>query len=135
MRQSLISVLLLSLLLAPVRGQTGPQITQSSVAGGGGVSTHGALRVEGIIGQSSAGASSGGTFILQGGFYAPGPGPSVLSVVRTSASPATQNSSVGYAVTFDEPVTGVDDTDFQLTTTGLDAASVTNETGSGAPHA
>jgi hypothetical protein len=134
MRQSLISVLLLSLLLAPVRGQTGPQITQSSVAGGGGVSTQGTLRVEGIIGQSSAGASSGGTFTLQGGFYAPGRGPSVLSVVRTSTSPATQNSSVGYAITFDEPVTGIDAADFQLTTTGLSGASVTNVTGSGATY-
>ena len=134
MRHSLISVLLLSLLLSPARGQSGPQVTQSSVAGGGGVSTQGTLRVEGIIGQSSAGASSGGTFTLNGGFYAPGQGPSVLSVVRTSASPATQNSSVGYAVTFDEPVTGVDAADFQLTTTGLNGASVTGVSGSGATY-
>jgi hypothetical protein len=134
MRQSLITVLLLSFLLAPVRGQTGPQITQSSVAGGGGVSTQGTTRVEGAIGQSSAGASSGGTFTLRGGFFAPGRGPSVLSIVRTSASLATQNSSVGYAVTFDEPVTGVDAADFQLTTTGLTGASVMNVTGSGATY-
>jgi hypothetical protein len=134
MRQSLITILLLSLLLAPARGQTGPQITQSSIAGGGGVSTQGTLRVEGTIGQSSAGASSGGTFTLDGGFFAPGQGPSVLSVARTSANPSTQNSLVGYAVTFDEPVTGVDAADFHLTTTGLNGASVTSVMGSGAVY-
>ncbi|HVF56866.1 MAG TPA: hypothetical protein VM934_11995 [Pyrinomonadaceae bacterium] len=134
MRRSLITVLLLSLLIAPARGQSGPQLTQSTVAGGGGVSTQGSLRVEGTIGQTSAGASSGGTFTLYGGFFAPGQGPSVMSVVRASANPATQNSSVGYLVTFNEPVTGVDATDFQLTTTGLTGASVMGVTGAGAAY-
>jgi hypothetical protein len=134
MRHSLIALLLLSLLLSPARGQTGPQLTQSVVAGGGGVSTQGSLRVEGTVGQSSAGASGGGTYTLYGGFFAPAKGPSVLTVSRASANPATQNSSVSYAVTFDEPVTGVDATDFQLTTAGLTGAAVTGVAGVGASY-
>ena len=131
---SLIAILLLSLLIAPARAQSGPQITQSSVAGGGGVSTQGSLRVEGVVGQSSAGPSSGGSFTLYGGFFAPGAGPFVLSVARASANPTVQNTTVGYTVTFNSPVTGVDASDFQLTTAGLGGASVTGVTGSGATY-
>jgi hypothetical protein len=134
MRHSLVTVLLLSLLLAPARGQTTPQLTQSSVAGGGGVSAQGSTRVEGIVGQPSAGASSGGTFTIYGGFYAPGQGPSVQTVARASANPATQNTSVSYAVTFNESVMGVDATDFHLTTSGLTGANVTGVTGAGATY-
>jgi hypothetical protein len=134
MRQSIVAVLLLSLLLAPARGQTTPQLTQSSVAGGGGVSAQGSLRVEGTVGQPSAGASSGGAFTLYGGFYAPAPGPSVLTVARASANPTVQNSSVSYAVTFSAPVTGVDASDFQLTTAGITGASITGVSGTGAAY-
>ncbi|HEX8351801.1 MAG TPA: Calx-beta domain-containing protein [Pyrinomonadaceae bacterium] len=134
MRHSLITLLLLSLLLAPARGQTTPQLTQSAVAGGGGVSTQGSLRVEGAVGQPSAGASTGGAFTLYGGFFAPGQGTSVLSVARASANPAVQNSSVGYTVTFNSPVTGVDAADFMLTTAGVTGASVTGVTGAGATY-
>jgi hypothetical protein len=134
MRHSLIAVLLLSLLVTPARAQVGPQVTQSSVAGGGGVSSQGSLRVEGVIGQPSAGSSSGGSFTLYGGFFAPGAGPSVLSVARASANPTVQNTTVGYTVTFDAPVTGVDASDFQLTTANLGGAGVTGVSGSGATY-
>ncbi|MET0624586.1 MAG: Calx-beta domain-containing protein [Pyrinomonadaceae bacterium] len=134
MRHSLIAVLLLSLLVTPARAQSGPQVTQSSVAGGGGVSTQGPTRVEGVIGQSSAGSSSGGSFTLYGGFFAPGAGASVLTIARASANPTVQNTSVGYTVTFSSPVTGVDASDFQLTTAGLSGAGVTGVTGSGATY-
>lgn len=134
MRHSLIAVLLLSFLITPARAQSGPQLTQSSVAGGGGVSAQGSLRVEGVIGQSSAGSSSGGSFTLHGGFFAPGAGPSVVSITRASANPTVQNSTVGYNVTFDAPVTGVDASDFQLTTASLGGAGVTGVTGSGATY-
>jgi hypothetical protein len=134
MRHSLIALLLLSLLVTPARAQVGPQLTQSSVAGGGGVSSQGPLRVEGVIGQSSAGTSSGGSFTLHGGFFAPGAGPSVLSVASASANPTVQNTTVGYNVTFDVPVTGVDAADFQLTTASLSGASVTGVTGSGTTY-
>ncbi|HEX8146090.1 MAG TPA: hypothetical protein VF591_02715 [Pyrinomonadaceae bacterium] len=166
MRHSLITVLLLSLLLAPVRGQSGPPRTRSSVSGGGvrvkgparvaaaaGQSSGGTFTLEGSIGQSSASAaggtyglqgaigqplagasSGGGTFTLQGGSLAAPSVPFVQAVARASANPAIQNSSVGYTVTFSAAVTGVDTTDFQLTTAGLTGAAVTGVTGSGATY-
>lgn len=134
MRRYLRAVLILSLLLAPARAQTGPQLTQSNVAGGGGVSAQGLTRVEGTVGQASAGAASGGTFGLYTGFYAPDPAPHVVSVVRAGASPANPNSAVGYAVTFSESVTGVDASDFKLTTSNLSGAGVTGVSGAGSTY-
>lgn len=58
------------LLTVSTQGQTGPQQTQSVVAGGGGTSTSGSLRVDGTIGQSVTSASSGGAFTLESGFWA-----------------------------------------------------------------
>ncbi|HEX7312956.1 MAG TPA: Calx-beta domain-containing protein [Pyrinomonadaceae bacterium] len=133
-RHLLATAIILSLLTAPARAQTGPQLTQSSVAGGGGVSTQGSTRVEGVVGQASAGTSSGGSFTLDGGFFAPGTGPSVQTILRVSANPAVQNSTVGYVITFNVPVTGVDASDFQLTTSGLTGAAVTGVTGSGTTY-
>ena len=68
MSRYLIALLFLSLLFAPARGQTGPQLTQSVVAGGGGVSTAGTRRLEGTIGQGVAASSGGGGYTLDGGF-------------------------------------------------------------------
>jgi hypothetical protein len=60
--------------------------------------------------------------------------PGVLSSVRADPNPTTA-ASVNFTVTFSEPVTGVDVTDFALTTTGTIAgASVTNVSGSGASY-
>jgi autotransporter-associated beta strand protein len=59
--------------------------------------------------------------------------PVVQSVVATAANP-TNAATVTYAVTFSEAVTGVDATDFALTTTGLSGASVTGVAGSGATY-
>ncbi|MFZ5912436.1 MAG: choice-of-anchor X domain-containing protein [Chloroflexota bacterium] len=49
--------------------------------------------------------------------------PNVVSSVRASVSP-TNYYSVDYTVTFSEPVTGVDASDFALTTDGLSGAEV-----------
>ena len=69
MRHHLKAVFLLLLLLAaPAAAQVGPEVSQSVVAGGGGVSTQGSIRLDGTIGQGSAGTSSGGTFSLAAGF-------------------------------------------------------------------
>jgi hypothetical protein len=57
----------------------------------------------------------------------------VSSVVRNGASP-TNASSVGFTVTFSEPVTGVDASDFALTTTDLTGASIAGLTGSGTTY-
>jgi hypothetical protein len=104
MRRYLRAVLILSFLSAPARAQTGPQLTESNVAGGGGVSTQGSLRLEGAIGQASAGTSSGGTFNLNGGFFTPQQSPSVVRANDAAASePAAGTSQMLFTVTLDSP--------------------------------
>ena len=57
--------------------------------------------------------------------------PSVNNVVRADGNP-TNTSSIDFTVTFSDAVTGVDDADFELTTTGVvSGASVTGVSGSG----
>jgi hypothetical protein len=52
--------------------------------------------------------------------------PTVLSIIRTSTNP-TSAANVDFKVTFSEAVTGVDETDFYLTTTGeIGGAAVTS---------
>ncbi|HXA18384.1 MAG TPA: lamin tail domain-containing protein [Thermoanaerobaculia bacterium] len=53
--------------------------------------------------------------------------PTVLSSLRANGNP-TGAASVGFTVTFSEPVTSVDTADFSLTTTGLTGTSVTTVT-------
>ncbi len=57
----------------------------------------------------------------------------VSSILRSNPSP-TNASSVNYSVIFTESVTGVDVTDFSLTTAGIAGAAVTTVTGSGANY-
>jgi beta-lactamase superfamily II metal-dependent hydrolase len=59
--------------------------------------------------------------------------PSVSSVVRASANP-TNAASVNYTVTFSQSVTGVDATDFTLTSTGVTSPSVGTVSGSGTTY-
>jgi len=59
--------------------------------------------------------------------------PSVLLLVRADADP-TNASSVTFTVTFDANVTGVDATDFALTTAGLSGVAVTGVSGSGTTY-
>src|SRR5262249_7363367 len=61
--------------------------------------------------------------------------PTVASIVRSSPTNAITNvANVQFAVTFSEPVSGVDASDFVLTTTGVFGANVTNVSGSGASY-
>ena len=57
--------------------------------------------------------------------------PVVLSSVRTDTNPPPA-ANVGFTVTFSKPVTGVDLTDFKLTTAGVTGAWINNLSGSGA---
>jgi len=57
--------------------------------------------------------------------------PSVVSVVRASADPTTENTVVDFNVTFSESVTGVDSPDFAVNAPGGTGAAVTNVAGSG----
>lgn len=59
--------------------------------------------------------------------------PSVSSIVRAHADPINA-VTVEFTVTFDEDVVGVDASDFVLTTTGVNGASLSNATGSGATY-
>jgi hypothetical protein len=59
--------------------------------------------------------------------------PTVTSITRLNPSP-TYLASVHFTVTFSEAVTGVDVTDFSLTTTGITGASVTGVSGSGSVY-
>ena len=56
--------------------------------------------------------------------------PSVTSIIRAGSNP-TNATSVDFTVTFSEPVTGVDNSDFSLTTSGVAGALVSGVTGSG----
>ncbi len=67
---------------------------------------------------------------LRNGFLLLVPGPSVLSINRSVPNP-TNASSVNFTVAFSESVTGVDTSDFTLTTTGVTGASITSVNGSG----
>jgi DNA/RNA endonuclease G (NUC1) len=59
--------------------------------------------------------------------------PAVQSVTRANSNP-TNASSVDFTVTFSQGVTGVDASDFALTTTGVSSPSITNVAGSGAVY-
>ncbi len=92
------------------------------------------LSGNGTLGISIAAGTARDTF----GNSAPAAGPSatfvvdtvapfVSSIVRAAANP-TKAANVTFTVTFSESVTGVDVTDFALTTTGLSGASVSSVT-------
>jgi len=59
--------------------------------------------------------------------------PDVISITRANPNP-TNLSSVNFTVIFSENVTGVEVGDFELTTTGVTSASITNVAGSGATY-
>jgi len=86
------------LLTVSTQAQTGPQQTQSVVAGGGGASTSGSLRVDGTIGQSVTSASSGGAFTLESGFWA-GAGTLTTSNLLVADVTGTYGSTVSLATT------------------------------------
>jgi len=58
--------------------------------------------------------------------------PIVTSVAYSTADP--ENNNVSFVVTFSEPVTGVDISDFVLTVTGLTGVSIVNASGTGSTY-
>jgi len=58
---------------------------------------------------------------------------SVARIIRTDPNP-TNVSSIGFSVTFSQPVTGVDKTDFALTLNGVSGATVSGVSGSGSVY-
>jgi len=82
------------------------------------------------------GAGAGNGTFTTGEFYTilAGAAPTVSSIVRADPDPTT-SQVLHFTVTFSESVTGVDATDFALTTTGTIAgATVTGVSGSGAVY-
>ena len=84
----------LALLLAPRAQAQSYSLDWSTMDGGGGMSTGGVYAVRGTIGQPDAGAMSGGTFTLVGGFWAlPGlaqtPGAPTLYITNAAPGWAT----------------------------------------------
>jgi hypothetical protein len=61
------------------------------------------------------------------------PSPLVTFITRASADPTSANS-VNFDVLFSEDVTGVDTTDFTLTTTGVSGAAVSGVSGTGTTY-
>jgi len=59
--------------------------------------------------------------------------PFVSSIVRANANP-TFKDSVGFTVTFSKPMTGVDESDFNLVTDGVIGASISSVIGSGTTY-
>lgn len=65
--------------------------------------------------------------------YIEATGPTVVSIVLADTNP-TSAAYVNFDVTFSESVTGVDETDFSLISTGIIGASVTSVSGSGSTY-
>jgi CSLREA domain-containing protein len=61
------------------------------------------------------------------------PPPSIVSSIRVSTNP-TSAASVDFTMTFSEDVTGVDASDFALTTTGVSGAAISEVSGSDATY-
>ncbi|HSZ57290.1 MAG TPA: FG-GAP-like repeat-containing protein, partial [Tepidisphaeraceae bacterium] len=60
--------------------------------------------------------------------------PRIISINRTDPPGETSDSSVTYTVTFSEPVTGVDPSDFSLALTGVTASTPVSVSGSGSTY-
>jgi Calx-beta domain-containing protein len=107
------SSLILSLLFAVTtfaQSSGNFQITNSIVAGGGGVSTNANTKVEGTVGQPFAGASSnGGTFTLSGGFSVVGSSINTVNMVVNDAQasePATGSIPMLFTVALSRASSG-----------------------------
>ena len=83
----------LSLLLPLIGGAQTYSVDWYKIAGGGGTSTGSTYQVSGTIGQPDAGAMSGGSYSLTGGFW------SLISVVQTAGAPTLCISHSGDTVT------------------------------------
>lgn len=77
-------------------------ITKSVTGGGGGATTNGATRVEGTIGQSILGLSSGGAFSLNAGFWQASP----CASISISSQPTSQTACSGSSAIFSVSTTG-----------------------------
>jgi hypothetical protein len=96
------SVLLTAAFVVSAQAQN-YSIDWSTIDGGGGTSTGGTYQVVGTIGQPDAGAMSGGSYTVQGGFWG------VIAAVQTLGAPLLsvfRTTTNTVAVTWPSPSTG-----------------------------
>ena len=129
LRKFLVGLLALTSSLFALR-QTGEgqQLTHSVVAGGGGVSTAGAQRLEGTIGQGVAGGvASGGAYTLDGGFVVVTAPAYSISGRVTLASGGAPLASVTVTLTKPDSIAATTTTDSggNYSFAGLDSGSYT----------
>lgn len=82
----------------------------------------------GGVGAGNGDFSAGEEYIIVGA------APVVASSVRADPDPVAAPASVDFTVTFSEPVTGVDASDFALTTTGTVNAAIAGVAGAGSVY-
>ncbi len=83
------------------------------------------------VGNTPGGAGSGNGNFTSGETYSIDKGTTyITSIVRANANP-TSATSVDFVITFSEPVTGVDISDFGISTTNIIDASINAVSGSG----
>ena len=98
-----LALLLLPLTAAGIHAQTNFAVSWWTVDGGGGTSTGGVYSVSGTVGQPDAGMMSGGTYTLDGGFWA------VIAAVQTPGAPLLRiflTSTNTVVVAWPAPATG-----------------------------
>jgi len=99
--KSALLCLLTSVLCLKSSGQYA--VDWSTIDGGGGTSTGGTYQVMGTIGQPDAGAMSGGSYTLQGGFWG------VIAAVQTPGAPLlaiSRTATNTVVVSWPSPSTG-----------------------------
>lgn len=89
------------------------------------------------VGGEFTNVNNGGTVIKEADYLATygldSTPPAIVSILRANTTPTTA-SSVNFNVSFTEPVTGVDVSDFALDTSGVSGSAVSGISGSGAAY-
>lgn len=122
--------------LGPLQGNGGPTFTHALLGGSPAIDGGNSTVEPGGAGPACMGTDQRGfpRPTLAQGFCDKGAfelqRPSVVSINRMDSDP-TSAPTVRFSVTFTDPVTGVDATDFALTTPGVTGASVADVSGSG----
>jgi len=103
-----------------------------SISGMGGSGTVTASILAGVVSDIAGNYNNASTSSDNSVVYDISP-PIVSSILRANANPTNMNSD-GFVVTFSEPVTGVDGSDYILSMSGITGASITSSSGSGTTY-
>jgi hypothetical protein len=125
-RSLIIAFLLLSLCVASAYAQSGPQTTQSVVAGGGGASASGSLQAEVTAGQSVTGASEGGAFKVESGFW-PGAAAQALANLSVNNLSATYGGTLSLKATLSATGANVSGKSIKFSLNGTNVGAATTD--------